>query len=84
MEQIKMRPSTREEQLAKIAELIADNIALTQINEQMDRENKRLTHNMQMVSRNAYMRGWNESRKKMRIFITKHMEDWKESYENHS
>ena len=80
--QLEIRPATREEQLAKIAELAADNIALTQINEQMDRENKRLKHNMQMMSRNAYMRGWNEATKKMRNFITKHMEDWKESYEN--
>ena len=82
MAQIKIRPATREEQLAKIAEIIADNTTLKQINEQMDRENKRLKHNMQMMSRNAYMRGWNEATKKMRNFITRHMEDWKESYEN--
>ena len=82
MVQIKIRPATREEQLAKIADLVAENITLKQINEQMDRENKRLKHNMQMVARNAYMRGWNESTKKIRNFITRHMEDWKESYEN--
>lgn len=84
MAQIKIRPATREEQLAKIAELVAENIALKQINEQMDMENKRLKHNMQMVSRNAYMRGWNEATKKMRNFITRHMENWKEYYENRS
>lgn len=82
MTQIKIRPATREEQLAKIAELIADNIALKQINEHMDMENKRLKHNMQMISRNSYMRGWNECRKKMKNFIIKHLEDWKEQYED--
>lgn len=73
-----------EEVTKKVADLIADNVQLTQINEMLDIENKRLKHNMQVVSRNSYMRGWNEATKKMRNFITKHMLDyWKEEYENH-
>ena len=74
-----------EEVAKKVADLIADNVQLTQISEMLDKENKRLKHNMQLVSRNSYMRGWNEATKKMRNFITKHMlEYWKEEYENQS
>ena len=74
-----------EELAKKIADLIADNVQLTQINAMLDEENKRLKHNMQMVSRNSYMRGWNEATKKMKNFITRHMLDyWKEEYENQS
>lgn len=74
-----------EEVAKKVADLIADNVQLTQISEMLDKENKRLKHNMQVVSRNSYMRGWNEATKKMRNFITKHMLDyWKEEYENHN
>jgi hypothetical protein len=74
-----------EEVAKKIADLVADNVQLTQISEMLDNENKRLKHNMQLVSRNSYMRGWNEATKKMRNFITKHMLDyWKEEYENHN
>lgn len=73
------------EGVSKVADLIADNVQLTQICEMLDKENKRLKHNMQMVSRNSYMKGWNEATKKMRNFITKHMLDyWKEEYENHN
>lgn len=74
-----------EEVAKKIADLIADNVQLTQISEMLDKENKRLKHNMQMVSRNSYMRGWNEATKKMKNFITRHMLDyWKEEYEKKS
>ena len=70
-------------ELEKLIRLLqADNQSLRMTLTQLQNENEKLKHDTQAISRNAYMRGWNECRKKMKNFIIKHLEDWKEPYEN--